>query len=266
MDQVLNATPLWLIAAVTFALLMGATEAGYQFHRRHLRSSAAAGDAKPESSFPIFGAALGLLALILGFSFSMALERYDQRRLVILAEANAIGTVDLRARLAPQPARDQFLDQLRRYVDARLAYFAAAGDPSQEAAARARTDDLQDELWKTVAQVSEVVPQAQATGLLIASLNDAFDLATARRTAFNSHIPASVIGMVMLYGLICAGILGYALADSGRRHMTASTLLLLLLTLVVTIIIDIDRPRSGTVIVDVRPLEDVRQSLSAPPQ
>jgi hypothetical protein len=265
LEHSLNFSSLWLIAALVLALLVIATESGFRIHRHKLSRKTPVESGSGNSTFPLFGAALGLLALILGFSFSMALDRFDQRRMLVLEEANAIGTLELRARLLPSVTATALHPLIIGYVDARLEYFAAAGDSALQAKARVDTEAKQQQLWDVAKEIANAAPQSQVTGLFISALNEAFDLATARRTAFAAHLPPSVIGMVLLYALICAGILGYALADTGRRHLGMSSLLLLLVTLVITIIIDIDRPRSGTVVVDVRPLEDVRQALSSAP-
>jgi hypothetical protein len=265
LENSLNSFSLWLIASLVLALLIIATEAGYRLRCLEMSRAPTDETSAGDSTFPLFGAALGLLALILGFSFSMALDRFDQRRMLVLQEANAIDTVELRARLLPPAMADALQPLIIAYVDARLEYFAAAGDETLQAKARLDTETRQQQLWSVAKTVADTAPQSQVTGLFISALNEAFDLATARRAAFAAHLPPSVIGMVLLYALICAGILGYALAEARRRHLGMSTLLLLLVTLVITIVIDIDRPRSGTVVVDVRPLEDVRQGLSSTP-
>ncbi len=261
-EKFLDGTSLLLLAAIVSAGLFAATELGYRIHLRHLKKLESADATKPESSFPIFGAALGLLALILGFSFSMALERYDLRRTLVLDEANAIGTVELRSRLIASPGREEMAQAVRQYLDVRLEYFAAAGDPAKEQAARRHTIAMQDKLWQVMSRGIETHEQNPLTSLLVSSVNDAFDLATSRRAAFTSHIPASVLGMVLLYALICASLLGYALADTRRRHLAMSSLLLLLLSLVVTVIVDIDRPRVGSVVVSVAPLEELREAMA----
>ena len=94
------------------------------------------------------GAIIGLLALILGFTFAMALSRFEARRDAILAEANAIGTTALRARLLPDPHRKEVLGLLRDYANIRLDITQRPGTRDDLAAAIEKSNALQEKLWQ----------------------------------------------------------------------------------------------------------------------
>jgi len=109
----------WLIVTIVIALFLSAIEIGFRLGRR----GKAKGNEPTRSQVNVLQAAsLGLLALLLGFTFSMALTRFDTRKQLVLDEANAIGTTFLRAQLLPDPARKEVSDLLRRYVDVGLSF------------------------------------------------------------------------------------------------------------------------------------------------
>lgn len=261
-EALLNQTPLWVLGLVIALIFALSTECGYRLHGWWRRRTHTAIE-KSDGGIHILGGALGLLALILGFSFSMALDRYDKRRDLVLQEANAIGTVYQRVQILDQPGQGQLSILLKDYVDARLEYFAAANDIAKQEAAWTHTENLQAQLWRTMTDAVRPILDTPLSGLVIESMNEATDLANARRAAFGSHIPASVLLMVVVYALISAGILGYVLFDSGRRHLVTSTLLIVLLSMVITLVIDVDRPRAGTVVVSVAPLLELQKSMAA---
>jgi len=260
-DILLSHTPLWVIGLSIALIFVASTECGYRLHGWWRRRTNATIE-KSDGGIHILGGALGLLALILGFSFSMALDRYDKRRDLVLQEANAIGTVYQRVQILDQPGQGQLSILLKDYVDVRLEYFAAADDVAKQEAAWTHTENLQDQLWRTMTDAVRPILDTPLSGLVIQSMNEATDLANARRAAFGSHIPISVLVMVVAYALISAGILGYVLFDSGRRHLVTSTLLTVLLSMVITLVIDVDRPRAGTVVVSVAPLLELQKSIA----
>src|SRR6516225_617092 len=101
------------IFLIGLVAILGATEIGR-------RLGARAGDGESDTASMLASAALGLLALMIGFTFAMALSRFEARRDAVLKEANAIGTTALRARLLSEPHRTEVLKLLREYVQTRL--------------------------------------------------------------------------------------------------------------------------------------------------
>lgn len=261
-DELLSEPSLSSIAFGLGLALLLAVEAGYRLHS-HWRSREVAAAAQTfQGGTHILSAALGLLALILGFSFSMALGRYDVRRHLVLEESNAIGTVYLRAQILQEPARSEMSALIGEYVGVRLEYFAASNDRTRQEQTWARTGEVQRRLWAALTVQVQPLLTSELSSLLLESANAAFDIAAARHAAFGSHIPASVLAMVMAYAFISMGLLGYVLFDSGRRHFMTSTLLIVLLTMVITLILDIDRPRRGTVTVSVAPLVELQREIA----
>src|SRR6185295_17125674 len=150
----------WLIFLTVLVVLLLAVEMGSWIGLRHRASL----DQHGRNNITTGEAALlGLLALLLSFSFSMSASRYDTRRALVLEESNAIGTTYFRARLLPEPHRREVADLLREYVDVRLDFYDAGIDPDKLRQAYEKTDDLQGRLWNHAVAVAEQDTRAVTT-------------------------------------------------------------------------------------------------------
>lgn len=151
--------PLWLLASCFLATLVIAREIGFAFARRRTVDADAKGDAFAMT------AVLGLLALLIGFTYAVALQRYYARREAVIAEANALGTTWLRTQLLDEPDRTRVRAILRKYVAARISYGNAPSD-RDELVRYQQSDALQQELWQAVLTVVEPFKQTSLASLL----------------------------------------------------------------------------------------------------
>jgi hypothetical protein len=150
MSYVLNHPPIVLVLALVLQWL--AAYAGDVLRERRWRATdAAVGDIST-----IVGATLTLLALLIGFCFAMAIDRYDQRKNYEEAEANAIGTAYVRADLLPEAARVREL--LAKYTEQRILFYRSK-DPAELQRINAVTTKLQHDLWSAVAGSPELSPR-----------------------------------------------------------------------------------------------------------
>jgi hypothetical protein len=208
-------------------------------------------------------ALLGLLALLLGFTFAMSISRYDTRKELVLAEANAIGTTYLRAALQPEPERSDIQALLRAYVDARLSFHVADQRPGQPVDAEVMAVQLQAKLWKLAGQLTARDPHSIQTGLFVQSLNEVIDLREKRIRALENHVPDPVLFMVLLVALVAFGFVGQGRGMAGRRNAISTGLVAVLFALAMAIIVDIDRPRQGLIKVSQSSMLALKQSLQA---
>ncbi|MEM7489650.1 MAG: hypothetical protein AAF390_11070 [Pseudomonadota bacterium] len=195
---------------------------------------------------------LGILGLLLGFTFSVALGRHDARSAAVVAEANAIGTAWLRTDILPDPIGAKAL--LRTYAEERV---AASTIPASQPAARetriAAAEAAFDALWAAGAEVVRVTP-TPATVAFTNALNDVIDELSARDAAIERHVPEIVLIMLYMTFLLSGGLLGYA-SGAGRTKITPTALVMpVLIVALVFVIIDLDRPRRGLIVVDQAPL------------
>lgn len=255
----LEATPIWgvglaVLTAMTVAAVIG----------RWLGWRDGRGDANKEaggSETYIVSGVLGLLALLVGFTFSLSVDRYDTRRGLVLEEANAIGTAYLRAQLLEAPHRQRISTILTTYTENRVAL--AQAPRGQGWALVQENDRLIAELWDEVVAVSPQIRSYQFSGVFIESVNAVIDLDTARKVARDAHVPPSVFLLLFVYQAASAGVLGYVL--SGRRSLVLTSMLFLLFTFALVLIIDIDRPDIGGVRESQRAMLMLRETLAAQP-
>ncbi len=194
------------------------------------------------------GAMLGLLGLLLGFTASMAESRFSGRRALILEEANAIGTTFLRSEVFSPPELEAVQGALKRYADARLAFYSdSTVDPHP----------LQAEIWK---QTMGLLHRNEKVGMFFASsVNDMIDLEGARLAALETHVPGSLIALLILVAIIAVGTTAYAWAP--KRSLLSVSILPLLVGIAISVIIDLDSPRAGLIRAGQAPLERARASM-----
>ena len=254
--------PLWLVTVCFFLALLVAREVGAAVSRRQQRSRAGrlhaeppAAEEKADDAFAMTSV-LGLLALLIGFTFSLSLGRYDERRQLVVQEANALGTTWLRTDLLEEDHRARMREVLARYVDARVD-FANARTGEAEVQQNARIVALQAELWKVLIDGTQAFRDTPRASLLFTTTNESIDLAAERFAARQDHIPPRILRMLLLFAMLAAGLVGYE-----RPHQRRSTvLLLLLLTLAVGLILDLDRASTGLTQVPQEPMLDLQRSL-----
>jgi hypothetical protein len=249
----LNTVPLWMIGALLLASLLGAANLG-----RKLRARGRHPAEETQSEGYSVTAILGLLALLTGFTYSLAIQRFETRRQLVLDHANAIGTTYLRVQLLPEPHRARLSGLILAYTDNIV---ALARRPS--AARLARDDELLTSLWAASAAAYDSIKALPYATSFVASMNSLIDFDGARRASRSAHIPAVVYVVLLVYLIGTAAVLGYAM-KSPRGRISAA-FLLILLTLSQLLILDIDRPTAGSVLESQGPMEDLLRSLKHQP-
>ncbi len=220
----------------------------------------------------IVSAVAGLLALLLGFTFSIALDRFDARRVLVLEEANAIGTTYLRAQLLEEPHRTHISRLVHSYADNRLALAqirTAGGQKLLE-----RNDALLTELWSATVDAWDSIKGYDFSDSFLETMNHMIDLDASRKAARAAHVPPAIFAVLFVYMTMTAGLFGYAVR--GARGRRTAPLLLALFAMALMLIVDVDRPLGGRVIETQRPMEALSRFLadhppgsfggSAPPQ
>ncbi len=208
----------------------------------------------------ILAAALTLLGLIIGFSFSMAVSRYDQRRNYEEAEANAIGTEYVRADLLPAKDAVKVRALLTNYLDQRILFYNAREEQLIRQI-NARTAELQTELWSAVQAPASAQPTPVAA-LAVSGMNDVLNSQGYTQAAWWNRIPIAAWGLMVAISICSNVLVGY-----GSRHIKAESTLLLVLPLLLSIafmlIADIDSPRGGVIRIHPLNMESLAESLHA---
>lgn len=210
-------------------------------------------------------ATLALLALMIGFTFAMALTRFEARRVGVLHEANAIGTTALRARLLPEPERTATLKLLRDYVQTRLDVIGQNLSEVEVRALLQRSNTVQAALWQRVQALAAKDQGMVPTGLYIQSLNEMIDIQTERVQAYRTRLPTVVV--VALFGIaaVAGGFSGYSAGLGGLRTRPPIYVTGMLVAAVIILILDLDRPTEGFIRVGQQPMHDAAVSLVSIP-
>ena len=205
----------------------------------------------------ILAATLTLLALIIGFSFSMATTRYDQRKNYEEQEANAIGTEYLRADLLSPVDAAKVRSLLTRYLDQRILFFAVH-DEEELRQISARTVQLQAELWAAVKPAAAEQP-TPVVALVIAGMNDVLNAQGDTQAAFRNRIPTAAWGLMMAIAICCNMLFGHSLRSKGRAKLLV--VLPIIISIAFMLVADIDTPRHGIVRVSPQNLTSLAESL-----
>lgn len=242
----LQTTPAAVLAIALFIFLVLFYVVGYRLRqRRSLKRQ----EVTHSNMSTINGMLLGLLGLMLAFSFSMSNERFDTRRTLIIEEANNIGTVVLRTDIFPDSLRGILRADLRQYLEERIAFYEVGMDLERAAMHYLRADSISGRVWTLVARYAKTDDVTVKTSEIVPALNAMIDITTTRRAAGEATLPASIIYFLFLLSMGTAFLLGYE--DKGPLDWVMVLGFSVMLSATVFTIIDLDRPRSGIINMDV---------------
>ena len=251
-----------LIAAVLLAIALAAIEIGFRLGRRS--QGAVLDDDSKAHINATQASTLGILALLLAFTFSLSLQRFDTRSDAMVDEANAIGTAYLRAQMLPTPLRDETRALLRDYVDVRVeAGHVSIIHDDAWASLMARAGSLQNALWDKARLAAEANPNPVPAGMFVQATNDLIDSFGRRDAALNRHVPEVVLFLLLGTFLITSAIVGFSGGVIGRRPPLVSFAMVVLIVVLVFVILDLDRPIRGLIVVSEKNLLDLQASMKA---
>jgi hypothetical protein len=233
-----------VFALVLAAGIIALLETGRRIGVRRLAEE---GESAAKGFGAIEGAVFALLGLILAFTFSGALVRFDARRHLVVAEANDIGTAFLRVDLLPADAQAPMRDLFRRYLDSRIETYRKLPDLKAAKAELARSAQLQGEIWSLAVASSQKSPAPQATMLLMPALNAMIDITTTRTEATRLHPPLIIWAMLGALTFACALFAGYDMAGRKGLNLLHSTAFAVILAVTVYVIVDLEYPRVGLI-------------------
>jgi hypothetical protein len=218
-----------------------------------------AGDEQSEDLNIILGATLTLLALIIGFSVSMASNRYDQRKSLEEAEANAIGTEMLRADLLPPADVANVRKLLGAYLDQRILFYINR-DGTRQTEIDQSTSQLQADLWAAIRGPATEQPTPVAA-LILAGMNDVINSQGYTQAAFWNRIPRAVWWLMAAIALCSNVLFGYR-SRNGKAGGKLVFVLPFIISIAFLLIADIDAPRQGLIHVRPQNLESLAKSLA----
>ena len=243
--SLLQSVPTVLVALVLFILIIV-----FYLLGNHVRSRAV--NKNPDLAKIDFGAIngmlLALLGLLLAFTFSMSNSRFDTRRQLIIEEANTIGTVVLRTDIYPDSVRQLFRNNLKEYVEQRIAFYQVGMNVPRAVSHYLKADSIGKVVWSIAASYAKADNITTRTSEMIPALNAMIDITTTRRAAGEANIPDPIMYFLFILCLGSAFLLGYEKPNKIDWIVVIGFGVMLSLT--VYAIIDLDRPRSGLINMD----------------
>lgn len=245
--------PLLLFAATFLGMWLGSV-AGWWLRRLNPK----AGDKRSADFEIILGATFTLLALIIGFSISMAASRYDQRKTFEEAEANAVGTEYIRVDVLPAPDAKIARALLAAYLEQRILFYTASDDDTLAQVSH-RTDKLQDSLW-TAVRVPAAAQPTPLAALALAGMNDVLNSRGYTEAGYLNRIPPSTWWLMAIVALCCNVLFGYGAVSRkvGRGLVLVPPFIVAISFLLIG---DIDSPRHGLIRVAPENLQSLAHGL-----
>ena len=230
----------FLLFVLSFICMSLFGKLGMLLRKRHRLTESEA----VESFDVVRNASLTLLALIIGFTFSMAVSRYDQRKNYEEAEANAIGTEFVRADLLPNADKAKLRTLLQSYLDQRILFYTIR-DKQQLRQIDAETVKLQAALW-SAARESALAKPTPVAALVVAGMNDVLNSQGYTQAAWWNRIPVAAWLLMLAIAICCSALVGYGakFAMGKNRYLWV---LPLVVSIAVFLIADIDSPRQGVI-------------------
>ena len=205
-------------------------------------------------------ALLGLLALLLGFTFLMSVTRFEARKNLVLEEANAIGNAYWRSQLIAPSARAQVPNLLLEYTKAALELHDAENDMPRFDAASATSRRIERQI-RSLAAATADNPPAISTIMFIQAINEMAQVNEKRRVALENHVPEPVFYLLFIVSAGAVAYIAYGTGLYGRRRLTSTGLFSALIALVLTFIVDIDQPGTGVIQVSQESMERMQKTL-----
>jgi hypothetical protein len=254
----LNEYVVWLLL---LALLAAITEAGYWLGRRAKARLGDTASKADDHTREVQTALFAVLGLLLAFTYSMAVSRFDDRKQALTAETTTIQTAYLRTQLLPAPLQTTEAALLRQYVDLRLA--SARPDWYLDTGLKNQTHALQQQMWTPAAEAAKQDPQSNTLQLFVESLNELISAQGSRDAARLNHLPGSALYLLFAVSTLSLGVLGYRAGLGSGRSLLGTVLLVLLIGTLLVVILDIDHPYQGLITISQQSLIDLRRYMEA---
>jgi hypothetical protein len=252
MSAIITVLPGWAIVILLWVLLTAASMFGARMRDRWQFGR--------ETSYAV-SAAVSLLVLLIGFTFSLALNRYDNRRALVVEEAAAIFAVWERLPLETTATRAAMAPLLQTYAGQRRDYFTFGVDLENQVRADEAADATMGKLWAIAHGLAGNAERAVFTRMMMDNLGRIDDAAWRREDMARATIPFLVIDLLVVFSLLTAISMGIV-GPAGKRPHPTHLLFFALNAAAILLVLDLDRPRSGLVLVSQRPMIELQAIMA----
>ncbi|QBN19221.1 hypothetical protein [Flavobacterium nackdongense] len=238
----LNDIDAGIIVLILFFSMLIAVGTGYRIGLRKTKSD--------NKNAEISSSLLGLLALILGFTFAMAGSRYENRKDNLIDEANCIGTAVLRSDIYPDSIKVEFQKDFQSYLKSRKEYYLLDNDEAKLAASLKEAALAGDKLWKRAAFYAKDKDYFIQSNMMLPALNQMLDSAAKSNMVLNSKVPETIVYLSLIFSVIISFFMGYNSGLEKKINRKYIFGFCFLICVVIYITLDLDRPRRGLIKLD----------------
>jgi hypothetical protein len=260
MTQFIFSSNPWLFPIVMLVVLGLSIELPHRLAKSLMSSNLV----KDDAWNIVQAALLTLAAFVLGLSFSQASTRFDERRVLVVQEANAIGTTWLRANQLPATEAKRFRQVLFDYTADRLKAYETPGDPALYQRTIEQGARAQEELWSIASFALQVHQTNLGLSLLMQTLNDTIDVSSAQLQALTTHVPTAVIVLTLCLVTLGTLSIGFGFARDQSRPAVLSAIYVVACVVVIAMMVDYDRPQTGFVTINLNPLKLQLKAMTLP--
>jgi hypothetical protein len=222
-----------------FCLMLAAIWLGYKIGLKKTKTD--------NKNSEISSSLLGLLALILGFSFAMAGSRFENRKDNLIDEANCIGTALLRSDIYPDSLKNEFKKDFESYIDSRRDYYLLDNDEEKLMGSLKQSAKASEKLWRRATFYAKDKDYFIQSNMMLPALNAMFDSATKSNMVFNSKVPETIVYLLLAFSIIISFFIGYNSGLEKKINTKFITGFCFLICVVIFITLDLDRPRRGLI-------------------
>jgi len=230
------------IIIILFFLMLFAVWIGYKTGLKKTKTD--------NKNSEISSALLGLLALILGFTFAMSGSRYESRKNNLIDEANCIGTALLRSDIYPDSLKNEFKKDFKTYLMSRKDYYLLDNNDEKLTASLKQSAAASERLWNRATFYAKNKNYFIQSNMMIPALNEMFDSASKSNMVLNSQVPETIVYLMIAFSVIISFFIGY---NSGLEKKINTKFIIgfcFLICIVILITLDLDRPRRGLIKLD----------------
>lgn len=227
------------IVIALFFLMLAAVWIGYKIAHKKPEVNSIASE--------LLSPLLGLLALLLAFTFGMSNSRYDNRKNNLIDEANCIGTAILRADIYPDSTKTEFKKDFEIYLNSRRDFYTLDNDEPKINASLKQSAEISKRLWKRASFYAKDKDYFVQSNMMLPALNAMFDSASKSNIVFNSKVPETIVYLLLIFSVVISLYIGY---KSGLEKKIEKVFILgfcLLICVVIFITLDLDRSRRGLI-------------------
>ena len=235
--------PIYILFTLIFFLILLFNWLGFKFKKWQLEKYPGR---VPEDLGSVEGSMLGAMALLLGFTFSIAISKFETRRQITVDEANEISTAILRCDMYPDSVRNPLRADFKEYIETRIAYYTVGDDEEKIKQELVKAGEISDRIWKRAARHAQNPNNIAITTQMIPALNDMIDIVTTRDASRISRVPRLVLYVLLGLVLISSFVLGSDYNGKKRNRILIFSYALAM-TLTLNLISELDRPREGLI-------------------